>query len=42
MVGKFFSLIIYKIYKYSRNYLLKHNNLVYKEDFDYFFWGDGL
>lgn len=42
MVGKFFNRIIYLIYKFSRSYLLNHNNLVNKDDFDYTFWGDDL
>lgn len=42
MVVRFFNRIIYLIYKTSRSYLIKHNNLVNKDDFDLTFWGDDL
>lgn len=38
MVVNFFNKLIYKLYLFFRNYLLKHNCLVYKDDFDFEFW----
>lgn len=42
LLNKILHTIIYKLYYYSRSYLLDHNCLVYKDDFDFVFWSDGL
>ena len=39
MVERFFNRLVYKLYNYTRRYLLDHNCLVHKEDFDFTFWG---
>lgn len=39
MVVKFINFIVYRIYNYTKSYLLDHNCLVDKDTFDYSFWG---